>query len=124
MRVLRIVLGVIGWLLVAGAAVMAGREAVAWVQSGEWMPIAAGQLWFDLHKDSLQLVQPAIERYILPALWDPVILTVLQWPAWAVLGATGLVLALWAGRRRRPPCIAGDPRLGSAPRAGRGGRAV
>ena len=102
MRVLRIVLGIIGWLLVAGAAVMAVREAMMWAQSGAWTPIAAGQLWFDIHKDSLQLVQPAIERYILPALWDPVILTVLQWPAWAVLGAPGLVLALWAGRRRRP----------------------
>ena len=101
MRVLRIVLGVIGWLLVAGAAVMAVREAVMWAQSGEWTPIAAGQLWFDLHKDSLQLVQPAIERYILPALWDPVILTVLQWPAWAVLGLPGLVLAWLADRRRR-----------------------
>jgi len=102
MRVLRIVLGIIGWLLVAGAAVMAVREAMMWAQSGAWTPIAAGQLWFDIHKDSLQLVQPAIERYILPALWDPVILTVLQWPAWAVLGAPGLVLALWVGRRRRP----------------------
>ena len=102
MRVRRIVLRVIGWLLVAGAAVMAVREAMMWAQSGAWTPIAAGQLWFDIHKDSLQLVQPAIERYILPALWDPVILTVLQWPAWAVLGAPGLVLALWVGRRRRP----------------------
>src|SRR3972149_3807415 len=59
MRVLRIVLGIIGWLLVAGAAVMAVREAMMWAQSGAWTPIAAGQLWFDIHKDSLQLVQPA-----------------------------------------------------------------
>ena len=102
MRVLRIVLGIIGWLLVAGAAVMAVREAMMWAQSGAWTPIAAGQLWFDIHKDSLQLVQPAIERYILPALWDPVILTVLQWPAWAVLGVPGLILAWLADRPLRP----------------------
>ena len=102
MRVLRIVLRGIGWLLVAGALGLAVRDAVRWMQSGEWTPVTAGQLWFDIHKDSLLLVQPAIERYILPALWDPVIFTVLQWPAWAVLGAPGLVLALWVGRRRRP----------------------
>ena len=102
MRVRRIVLRVIGWLLVAGALAVAVREAMIWVQSGEWAPIAAGQLWFDIHRDSLQLAQPAIERYILPALWDPVILTVLQWPAWAVLGLPGLVLAWLADRPRRP----------------------
>ena len=101
MRVLRIVLGVIGWLLVAGALAVAVREAMIWMQSGAWAPIAAGQLWFDIHRDSLQLAQPAIERYILPALWDPVILTVLQWPAWAVLGLPGLVLAWLADRPRR-----------------------
>ncbi|MEX0696006.1 MAG: hypothetical protein WEB85_04455 [Dongiaceae bacterium] len=101
MRVRRIVLRVIGWLLVAGALAVAVREAMIWAQSGEWAPIAAGQLWFDIHRDSLQLVQPAIERYILPALWDPVILTVLQWPAWAVLGVPGLVLAWLADRPRR-----------------------
>jgi hypothetical protein len=52
-----------------------------------------------LHRDSLQLLQPALERHVAVWLWDPVLLTVLQWPFMAVLAAPGLALAV-LGRRR------------------------
>ena len=62
---------------------------------------AVGEYWFMIHKNSLQLLQPAIERHVSPALWDPFILTFLTWPLAAVLAAPGLLLALLPGRRRR-----------------------
>ncbi len=59
-----------------------------------------GQRWFDLHKDSLLLVQPAIERHIAVWLWPP-FQWVLQQPAWLVPAVGGAVLALFKIVRRR-----------------------
>lgn len=100
-----IVLRILGWLLVLAALVMIGRAVFAWSVTGEWTMIPAGQLWFELHRESLLLLQPAIERHVWPPLWDPGITTILQWPAWAVFGVPGVILLLvgWVtpGRRRR-----------------------
>lgn len=60
---------------------------------------ALGEWWAWIHRDSLLLLQPAIERHISLALWDPGIQTVLEWPAaveFAVLGAV-----FWLLRRRK-----------------------
>ena len=65
---------------------------------------ALGEWWAWIHRDSLLLLQPAIERYISPVLWDPGIQTVLEWPAvadLAGLAAIFWVLHLVARRRRR-----------------------
>lgn len=54
-----------------------------------------GSWWFWLDKDSLQVLQPAVERHLSPALWDPGIQTLLEWPAaleFLVLG--GLFIGL------------------------------
>ena len=40
-----------------------------------------GDWWFWAHPTSLQLLQPAVERHISPALFDPYIVTLLIWPA-------------------------------------------
>jgi hypothetical protein len=90
----------IGWLLVLIALGLLAWEAYGWLTAGTWSIHATGQLWFDLHKDSLLLVQPAIERYLWPWLWNP-IETMLTWPAWAVIGGLGLLLVAVTVRRRR-----------------------
>lgn len=68
---------------------------------------ALGEWWIWVHRDSLLLLQPAIERHISPALWDPGIQTLLEWPAvadFAGLGAAfwlmGRIGRWWRGRRR------------------------
>ena len=88
----------LGWLLVALAIVAFGWEIVALIDSGTWQITALGKLWFDIHSGSLGLAQVVVERYVWPPIWDPVILTLLQWPGWVVLGVPGLVLA-WLFRR-------------------------
>jgi len=57
-----------------------------------------GQLWYSLDSASLNLVQAVIERYLLPALWDPLLLTFLTWAAAPVFAVLGL-LCLWLVRR-------------------------
>lgn len=89
-------LRVIGWVIgLAGVLLL----AVDLLETRGGALRAVGQWWFRLHRDSLQIAQPAIERHVAPWLWDPVILTVLEAPAAPVLIALGLVLWL-IGRRR------------------------
>ena len=94
-----VVLRLIGWLLVAAALALLVREAYGWLTDGQWNVVPAGQVWFDLHKNSLLLVQPAIERYLWTGLWN-IVETILTWPAWLVLGIPGVLLALPPRRRR------------------------
>jgi len=66
----------------------------------------AGELWYRVDVASLNLVQAVIERYIWPPLWDPVIATVLQWPALAVFALPAVLcfaLCAWRAWRARGP---------------------
>jgi hypothetical protein len=62
---------------------------------------AAGELWYRLSPGTLNLTQAVTQRYVLPELWDSVLLTVLLWPAALVLGVPGLVLLTLGSFRRR-----------------------
>ena len=89
---------VVGWVLVVVAAAVLILGVIV-VVSGQSPGAVAGAVWFELHSDSLNLAQAVTQRYILPQLWDPVAIAVLNWPLWlavaavtVVLGAPGLVL--------------------------------
>jgi len=94
-----------GWILIAvllGLALLFvawdAMDYAAGTQPFKTAPL--GQRWFEVHKNSLLLVQPAIERHIAAWLWPP-FQWVLQQPAWllpAGLGVLGLVIK--AVRRR------------------------
>src|SRR5437660_11646173 len=91
----------IGWIVfLAGLAVLA-HDVFVWIDTKRWAPIAVGQLWFDLGRSSLNLVQAVVQRYIHPFLWDPIIVTVLLWWAFAVLRVLGVLIRALAGRRAR-----------------------
>ena len=59
-----------------------------------------GQRWFELHKNSLLLVQPAIERHIAVWLWPP-FQWVLTQPAWLAPAVLGAIITLFKIARRR-----------------------
>lgn len=58
-----------------------------------------GEQWQALHPASLALLKKGLTA-LHPLAWDLVGRTLLGFPAWAVIGALGMVLA-WIGRRRR-----------------------
>jgi hypothetical protein len=95
-----------GILLLAGIAAL-GFDLWQYVQSsGQEMGqgfhlAAAGELWYRLSPGTLNLTQAVTQRYVLPELWDSVLLTVLLWPACLVLGIPGLVLLALGSLRRR-----------------------
>ena len=100
----------IGWMVfLAGLAVLA-RDAFVWIETKQWAPIALGQLWYNLSPSSLNLVQAVVQRYIHPFLWDPIIVTILLWWAFAVLVVLGvLILALFGRRTRAPTAVSRRP---------------
>jgi hypothetical protein len=78
-----------------------GYELLLVAEGASYRALAAGELWFRLHPSSLNITQAVIQRYVFPGLWDPVAITLLQWPAWAIFGLPGLILlALWRLLRR------------------------
>ena len=93
----------IGWIFfLAGLAVLA-RDGFVWIETKQWAPLALGQLWYDLNRSSLNLAQAVVQRYLHPYLWDPIIVTVLLWWAFAVLMVLGLLILAFSVRRTRAP---------------------
>jgi hypothetical protein len=86
---------IIGWLLALVAVLVLLRDLFFWYMTGSFEPIALGRLWFDLSPNTLELAQPAIQRHVAPWLWEPVIVTILRWPAFAVFAVPGILL-LWS----------------------------
>lgn len=85
---------IVAWILIAIGLILAGGELITSLQAGEWAPQLLGQLWFELDSESLNLTQAITQRYLLPELWDPVIVTILLWPAWVIFLVPGFILLL------------------------------
>ena len=98
---MKIAVRLLGLVLLLGAVAAGVAQFHHWVDSGRFDSLALGQVWYNLDPSSLNLVQAVIERYIWPPLWDPVILTMLRWPAWAVLGLPALILLIVPVGHRR-----------------------
>ena len=91
----------IAWILLALALVGAGHDALNYWQTGTYDPLQLGTLWYALDRDSLNLTQAVIERYLHPLLWQDAIFPLLVWPAWLVLGGLAVLCGLLFGSRRR-----------------------
>ena len=103
MRVLRF----LGYVLTALGLFMVGLALWIWID-GRDLGVPAGQLWFELDSSGLNTFQAVVQRYLHPALWDDVIVPLLQKPAkWALtieillLLLPGLLLILIGRRKRR-----------------------
>ncbi len=90
-----------GWILVLAALGAIAYEVMVALSAGSWRMIALGEMWFKLHTASLNISQAAIQRYVAPWLWEPVITTILLWPGWAVFGVPGVLASVFCRKRRR-----------------------
>jgi hypothetical protein len=97
----------LGLLIFAASFVAMIADGVRSIASDALVTTPLGQTWFALHPASLNAAQGMVESYTHPYLWDPVLVTVLLWPTFAVGGVFGLVLMLLGRkRRRRTPAFA------------------
>ncbi|MFM7344020.1 MAG: hypothetical protein ACKO1J_01450 [Tagaea sp.] len=92
---------VLAWLLIALAAFAAGRDALLWLETGSYDPLPLGQVWADLHRDSLLLVEPALVRHVHPFLWEWVAFPLLQSSAALIAAIAGGLLAILVPKPKR-----------------------
>lgn len=93
-RAAALLLGLWGlWLL--------GADAVRTIGQGTLSLKPLGQVWYEADAASLNLAQAVVERYLFPELWDPVVTTLLNWPAWVLPLALAGILAFFTWPRRR-----------------------
>ena len=95
MRIFRVLGGV---FVVAGLGFLAGDTVLTGEAGFEFH--ALGWWWNKIHRESLLLLQPAVERHLAPAIWDPGLQTLLEWPAVPQFLILGAILQI-VGRKRR-----------------------
>jgi hypothetical protein len=95
-----IVWRVLGWIMLLAGLSALVRDVVAWFTTKVWAPLAVGQLWYELNRSSLNLVQAVIQRYASPFLWDRLIVNFLL--CWAFAALIGLGAAILLLVRERP----------------------
>lgn len=96
---------ILGWLLAAAALVVVGRDLMNYWYQGAWSFVATGELWTQLHPESLLLLQPAVQRHVFafyPQIWDQLFIPLLELPAAGLLGVLAVILLVVFRRRRRP----------------------
>src|SRR5437868_857681 len=69
-RVVSMVGRLIGWIIFLSGTAVLVRDGLVWIDTKHWAPLALGQLWYELNRSSLNLVQAVTQRYIHPYLWD------------------------------------------------------
>jgi len=92
---------VLGWSCFALALIVLVADLLpALLGTGALRLRALGEWWFWLHPDSLQLLQPAVERHLSPDIWLA-IQTVLEWKlALELLTLAGILLLISLAARR------------------------
>ena len=69
-----------------------GADAQTSFEHAEPRFIPIGEYWYNWARGSYNGIQVFLERYVWPPLWDPGLLTVVQWPVWVVSGPLGIIL--------------------------------
>jgi hypothetical protein len=82
----------IGWTLLLGAFAAGAAEVVVSPQpNNSTIFVSAYDLWYTGWPGSLIFTQIRIER-VAPILWDPVLVSLLMFPGWLLLGVPGVIL--------------------------------
>jgi hypothetical protein len=90
-------------LLLACALGAFGRDVYVFLDRGELGLAAIGQIWFELHANSLQLLEPAIVRHVHPLVWEWIAFPLVQQPAVLVFLVLAALVQIgrWRLARRR-----------------------
>ncbi|MDB5601721.1 MAG: hypothetical protein JWN71_3765 [Xanthobacteraceae bacterium] len=98
---IRFLFRLLGLMLIALAFILFVYDGTRSIAGNKIFITQVGDVWSNVHQNSLLLLQPAIERHVAVWLWDPVALTVLTAPSWLVLAMIGALLIL-LGRKKKP----------------------
>jgi hypothetical protein len=91
----------LGVLILAAAFILLVYDGAKSIADSRVYIYKLGQLWTDISASSLESLKASAETHLPIQVWDPVALTLLEQPAWLVLGVTGILFIL-IGRKRKP----------------------
>jgi hypothetical protein len=81
---------ILGWILIAVALLVAGLALALWLGNQNFS-LVVGQIWYQLDQGSLTFAQTLLQRRLHPALWDYMLLPLLQKPAYEAVPIAFLV---------------------------------
>ena len=97
---IRFVFRFIGFLIFAAAFAALLYDGTKTIASNDFYITKLEAAWRAFHPTSFEALQPTIERYAGPWLWN-LTQTLVEQPAWLVLGILGALLML-VGRKKKP----------------------
>jgi hypothetical protein len=89
-----------GLLLLAAAFVFFVYDGTKSLAANALVTTRLSEFWNIVDPSSLQQLEPYVKQHATAWLWDPVMVTILDAPAFAVFGIVGAVLVL-LGRRKK-----------------------
>jgi hypothetical protein len=98
---IRFLLRFLGLLCLAAAFILVIYDGTKSIAGNSLSLTTVRALWELINAGSLAKVKPLIDHYAGGLLWDPIMLSILAAPAWALLGLFGILL-LVLGRKKKP----------------------
>ena len=98
---MRMILRTFGLFLICLAIGVGAKDLFHWYQKADFTLTDLGSFWYWCHPSSLQLLEPAVTRYLSPFLWDPIAVSVLLYPVTLVFGLLGLMVVLLTRNKTR-----------------------
>jgi hypothetical protein len=91
----------IGLICLAAAFILVIYDGTKSIAANSLFLTSTRTLWELINAGSLAKLRPMIEPYASGILWDPVMVSILAAPSWALLGGFGILLMMF-GRRKKP----------------------
>jgi len=98
---IRFIFRFLGLLCLAAAFILVVYDGTKSIAGNALVFTSVRALWELINAASLARLQPLVAGFAGGVLWDPVMLTVLDAPAAALLGIVGILFLLF-GRRKKP----------------------
>jgi hypothetical protein len=98
---IRFLFRTLGLLLLAAAFVFFVYDGTKSIAANALATTRLSEFWNIIDPSTLQQLEPYIKQHATAWLWDSVMVTILDAPAFAVFGIVGVVLVL-LGRRKKP----------------------
>ena len=98
---IRFFLRFLGLFCLAAAFILVIYDGLKSIAGSSLSITSVRMLWDIINAGSLIRLEPVIKTYAHGLLWDPVMVSILALPSWALIGALAVVLML-LGRRRKP----------------------
>jgi len=98
---IRFILRLLALVILAAAFILLIYDGAKSIADSSIHVYTLGQLWSDIHANSLQALQGVTERRLGARIWPLIARPVLEQPAWLVFGVIGIILML-LGRKKKP----------------------